>query len=78
MARPFVADITARFDPFFIVAHERHRESASGHLVVDAHRLRVENFDRVRLAACVEDEDFQMFVVGDFDRSDDEDVLGRE
>ena len=38
-----------------VAADKRNRESSTRHLVVDPHRLRIENLDRMRLAVRVEE-----------------------
>ena len=73
----FVAQVTARFHARAL-AEERHREALAERVVVDAHRGRVEDLDRVRVVVRVEDRDREVVAVRDFDRPDDEGVLCRK
>jgi hypothetical protein len=75
----FVANVAPRLDAAVAFADERHGKPASGHLVVNAHRLRIENFDRVRLVMRVENQDLEVLEVRDLYQADDENVLrGKE
>src|SRR5580700_4853014 len=70
-----VAKITPRFDAF-AAADKSDGEAPAGNLVVDPHRLGIENLDRMRRVVCIEDQDFQVLEVCYFDEADHEHVLG--
>ncbi len=73
-----VAQITARLDVAGRTAQKRDSKPLAGRLVVDAHRGRIQDFDRVCGTLRIEDRDRKVVSACDLDGAHDERVLRRE